>query len=245
MRECGTRCARSGWKPARVSRRTAAVREHHRRTKAPTSCGELAVARQPRRQPRSQPRKSHAKRVRREHRSGKRSSTKRSTGTRQGPAVCERPALRRGARDRRGEASRRAGAGRDGPGPACGTLVGRAPKNPALMRDYARARDLARRGSPPSATTSTIAAISLSRSACVSPEVLRLRERERIWVWLEKRSATRLIWIPSPMMLPRFPPLSLSLVPLAPLAQHLVLPSKLWVARGKRRTYRGKFVKGP
>ena len=45
----------------------------------------------------------------------------------------------------------------------------------------------------------------------MSAEVLSRRERERTWVWLEKRSAMRLIWIPSPMMLPSFP----SVVPLS------------------------------
>ena len=84
-------------------------------------------------------------------------------------------------------------------------------KTPVLMRDYGRARDYTRRGSPPSATTSTIAATSFSRRAFVSPEVPRPEGLERDRVWLEKRSATRFIWIPSPMMMPSFP----SIVPLA------------------------------
>jgi hypothetical protein len=95
--------------------------------------------------------------------------------------------------------------------PGCGKAVGRPPKTLVLMRDYALARDYRRRGSPPAATTSTSAAISRARSACVSLEVLRPSGRERIWVWLEKRSARRLVWICLPMMLPWFP----SVVPLA------------------------------
>ena len=87
-------------------------------------------------------------------------------------------------------------------------------------------QDYTRRGSPPSATTSTIAAISFSRSAFVSPEVpeaLRPEGLERDRVWLEKHSAMRLIWIPSPMMLPHFPPSSLSLIPSCASLDDLVL----------------------
>ncbi len=58
-----------------------------------------------------------------------------------------------------------------------------------------------------------MAAISFSRSAFVFAEVLCPEGLERDRVWLEKRSATRLIWIASPKMLPRFPPSSLSLIP--------------------------------
>ena len=85
-------------------------------------------------------------------------------------------------------------------------------KTPVLMRDYGRARDYDKTGvAALSDDLDQCAAISLSRSACVSAELLRPRGRECAWVWLEKRSATRLIWIPSPMMLPSFP----SVVPLA------------------------------
>jgi hypothetical protein len=52
--------------------------------------------------------------------------------------------------------------------PARGKNVGSRLKTLALMRDYGRARDPPRRGSPPSATISTVAAISFSRTALMS-----------------------------------------------------------------------------
>ena len=51
---------------------------------------------------------------------------------------------------------------------SCGKPVGRGAKTPVFMRVYGRARDSARRGSPSTETTCTIAAISLSRRASLS-----------------------------------------------------------------------------
>ena len=140
-----------------------------------------------------------------------------------------------------------------------GTNVGRGAKTPVSMRVYGRTRDYTRRGSPPSATTSTIAAISFSRSAFVSPEVpeaLRPEGLERDRVWLEKHSAMRLIWIRVPHDAPSFPsvvPLADSLLRLSRrprLASPMPRLKPLFCgppqARlvGNRRTYGGWFVKG-
>jgi hypothetical protein len=146
---------------------------------------------------------------------------------------------------------------RGAPGAAWrGTNVGRGAKTPVSMRDYARTRDYPRRGSPPSATTSTMVAISFSRRAGVLPEGPSPEGRERDSVWLEKRSATRLIWIPSPMMMPSFPsvvPLADSLLCLSRRPRRASPKSCLKPlfcgspqARlvGRRRTYGGWFVKG-
>jgi hypothetical protein len=64
-------------------------------------------------------------------------------------------------------------------------------------------------------------------------------------VWLEKRSATRLMWIPFPMMLPSFP----SVVPLAdpscsPRPKASCCTRRGGRLVGKRRTYGVSFVKG-
>ena len=79
------------------------------------------------------------------------------------------------------------------------------------MRDYERGPRLRQTGVAALSDDLDHGRDQLLAQSLVSAEPVWPRGRERIWVWLEKRSATRLIWIPSPMMLPSFP----SVVPLA------------------------------
>jgi hypothetical protein len=102
---------------------------------------------------------------------------------------------------RAGWQARRWGAAR----PGCGTTVGCGARTLVLMRDYGRARDYRRRGSLPSASTSTVAAISLLRRASRSATVLLRWGCDGAWVWVEKRSPVRLVWIGFPMVMPLFP----------------------------------------